>query len=164
MLGSFLRKRQFPYFQPYFKISEKNHSSGGTGFVQNQEITQAVVQGMMNVAAFDLGDVSVRVSTPRAVVSIELCLKDDKDDLCRLYPISGFPRDLGDEEEQQRYSGMLHLFILQSLSRILSVLAPACSRYSLHFFLNIKPWREGRGGTCAHALSLPFITHVTVFS
>ncbi len=85
---------------------EIDQSSGGPVLTLEHKISQDVVQRMVNVAAFDLGSVSIRVSTPRAEVTIELCMKDDKNQQFVPNPISGFPRELGVEEDLQRRSRM----------------------------------------------------------
>ena len=72
-------------FQPYFIIGEKDSALEPIKIL----ITQQLIQGMTMNASFEVGPVSIPVSTESATTTISLSIVDGEE-----LPISGFPRAL----------------------------------------------------------------------
>ena len=68
------------------------------------EISEAIVNGMIKLATFDLGPLDIHVSSKNARVTISLYFRTTYEarDSYKAYPISGFPRLLMLEEDQKR--------------------------------------------------------------
>jgi hypothetical protein len=68
------------------------------------EISEAIVNGMIKLATFDLGPLDIYVSSKNAAVTISLYFRTTYEarDSYKAYPISGFPRVLMLEEDQKR--------------------------------------------------------------
>ena len=94
-LGTCLRSFQTASFSPHFIIVETDPQQG---LMQEVQITPATVQEMMSVARFSVTEPNILISTPTAKTKIGLILRPDDVDV----PISGFPRQLGLEDERHR--------------------------------------------------------------
>ncbi|MCJ1346914.1 hypothetical protein MMC31_005134 [Peltigera leucophlebia] len=84
-LGEYFKNMTTLNFQPYFIIEEKGSTSEPIKVI----ITQQLIQGMMMNASFDIGPVSIPISTESAISTISLSIVDGEE-----LSISGFPRAL----------------------------------------------------------------------
>lgn len=94
-LGMCLRSFQTASFSPRFIIVETDPQQG---LIQEVHITPTTIQEMMSLAKFSVLAPNILISTSTAKTKIGLVLRRDDIDV----PISGFPRQLGYEDERSR--------------------------------------------------------------
>ena len=98
-LGAFLRNKQQPEFQPYFRIYEKHYEA--TGF--SIPIPPSTIESMITHARFSVDAPKIHISDKMGPVYIFLCLLEEGTERTEAaMPISGFPRGLAIEEALQR--------------------------------------------------------------
>ncbi|KAF2736521.1 hypothetical protein EJ04DRAFT_462876 [Polyplosphaeria fusca] len=95
-LGDYLKKHQFQSFQPFFNLQESTRRAQ----VQRIPISPKVISEMTEFGFFDIGPISIPISSRTITVSIDMHLSNGKNNQQSYagFPISGFPRSLDDVE------------------------------------------------------------------
>lgn len=109
-LGEYFKNMTTLNFQPYFIIGEKGSSSEPIKII----ITQQLIQGMMMNASFEVGPVSIPISTESAISTISLSIVDGEE-----LSISGFPRALLTKKVLKGKSRLLSNLQIPSVNFIL---------------------------------------------
>lgn len=103
-LGEYMRKHQLPSFQPFFRTRDMNGTESNT--VGDTSVSPETIQKMIDFGVFKLKPIEIPVSTHSSMVSIDLHLAGDwvKSYPSNGLPISGFPRNLFEEDVMRRAS------------------------------------------------------------
>ena len=93
-LGVHLRSSQSQSFSPFFAVTEEHLNPEATDTI---EITDGTINRMVNYATFSVREPIIHISGQFARTTIALILKRRGE--LKHMPISGFPRQLGYEDE-----------------------------------------------------------------